>query len=220
MVVLPSNVTHENEERTEEERKSENEENQPRPVDAQIDFDAVEDEKLQPKRIEPKIVSHIASDEEQTPVEKPEPAQPAPVNCGKSSRSSKKRNATFNNVKPAKSAKIATETLFAPSKSCELRSDCQLFADVTDTEDSTMWSIEPVCENGIRLGFSAKEPNAASVIRTLFETIYKPVLATLRMEPLEWDNLEDHEIGRFLTKFNTKVRFFLEKFFFKFSFWL
>ncbi|UMM44361.1 hypothetical protein L5515_019520 [Caenorhabditis briggsae] len=131
--------------------------------------------------------------------DKPGPSQPASV---RSFRSTTKRNASSENagqdVKPAKYAKMANA---APSKRSNI-------ADVTNTDDSLVWSIEPVCENGIRLDFFAKEPNAASVIMALFEKIYEPVLATLRMKKLDWDNVEDHEIGPFLTIFNTKVRFF------------
>ncbi|CAO4387694.1 unnamed protein product [Caenorhabditis nigoni] len=190
---------------------------QSEPMEPQFDFDSAEHEELLQKPMELKIDLDTAADEDQEPTNVPEPAQPAPVNCRESSKSSKKRKTTSKNTKPAKSAKIDTdasdegmdiEALVAPSKSCELRTECQPSADGTDTDDSLVWSIEPVCENGSRLDFSAKEPNAASVIRTLFETIYEPVLATLRMDKINWEDVEGHEISQYLRVFNNKVKFF------------
>ncbi|CAP29762.1 Protein CBG10211 [Caenorhabditis briggsae] len=188
---------------------AEDEKLQSKAMEPQFDFNSAEDEELPQKPMKPQIDFDAVKDEDQNPTEKPEPAQPALISGGKSSRSTKKRNASSKDIKPAKLAKITNivideeeniEALAAPSKSC--------LADVNDTDDFPLWSIEPVCENGIRLDFFASEPNAASVIRTLFEKIYEPVLATLRMKKLDWDNVGEHEIGPFLTIFNNKVKFF------------
>ncbi|ULT85142.1 hypothetical protein L3Y34_013692 [Caenorhabditis briggsae] len=73
------------------------------------------------------------------------------------------------------------------------------------------WTIESVCKNGRRLDLSSNEPNAASVIKTLFKEIHGSVLSKLNIHPLHWDECADSELGPFLKTFNNSVKAFRKK---------
>ncbi|CAP29721.2 Protein CBG10271 [Caenorhabditis briggsae] len=70
------------------------------------------------------------------------------------------------------------------------------------------WSIESVCKYGRSLDFTSNEPNAASVIKTLFKEIHGSVLSKLNIHPLHWDECADSELGPFLKTFNNSVKVF------------
>ncbi|PIC48646.1 hypothetical protein B9Z55_007544 [Caenorhabditis nigoni] len=85
---------------------------------------------------------------------------PASIGCGRSLRSTTKRNASSEDAGPP--PKIAAKV--------------------------EIWSIESMCKYGRRLDFTSNETNAASVIKTLFKEIHGYVLSMLNIHPLKWDD--------------------------------
>ncbi|PIC21738.1 hypothetical protein B9Z55_026466 [Caenorhabditis nigoni] len=112
--------------------------------------------------------------------EKPGPSQPSSVSGGRSLRSTTKRNASSEDTGPAPKMAAKVEE----------------------------WSIESICRNGRRLDLNSDQPNAASVIKTLFKEVHGSVLSKLNIHPLDWDECADNELTPFLETFNKRVRAF------------
>ncbi|CAO4387690.1 unnamed protein product [Caenorhabditis nigoni] len=108
------------------------------------------------------------------------PSQPASSSGGRILRSTTKRTAPAEDAGPAPKMAAKVEE----------------------------WSIESVCRNGRRLDLNSDQPNAASVIKTLFKEVHGSVLSKLNIQPLDWDECADDELSPFLETFNKRVRAF------------